>query len=213
MEVVVARLCDLPAEAFAPLIAESEREGWRFVRRLAGEWAAGTNRFDRPGEALFAAWAGGALVGVCGLNADPYAAGPAVGRVRRLYVLRAFRGRGVGGRLVQAVIQSAGPWFRSLRVRTESAAAGRLYGRLGFGPAVGVADCTHTLVLGATAEPLAPAPPSPPDAGRGQPPLVDEPQAATPVEATRQASAELGDLGKARRAAKEAVEQAARGPP
>jgi GNAT superfamily N-acetyltransferase len=159
MEVVVARLSDMPADAFAPLVAESEREGWRFVRLLADEWAAGTNRFDRPGEALFAAWVDGAFVGVCGLNADPYGADPAVGRVRRLYVLRAFRGRGVGRHLVQAVIQSARARFRSLRVRTENAAAGRLYGQLGFVPAVGVPDCTHTLVLGTT--PRAPVPSTP----------------------------------------------------
>src|SRR5689334_25434208 len=102
MKVALARLSGLPDGAFAPLVAEGEREGWRFVRRLADEWAAGTNRFDRPGEALFAAWSGDALVGVCGLNADPYVADQLVGRVRRLYVLRAFRGRGVGKRLVGA---------------------------------------------------------------------------------------------------------------
>jgi GNAT superfamily N-acetyltransferase len=153
MEVTVARLFDLPADAFAPLVAESEREGWRFVRRLADEWAAGTNRFDRPGEALLAAWADGALVGVCGLSADPYASDPVIGRVRRLYVLGAFRRRSVGHLLVQAVLQAARKRFRSLRVRTESAAAGRLYERLGFVPAVGVPNCTHTLALGTTGEP------------------------------------------------------------
>jgi hypothetical protein len=47
MEVVVARLSHLPAYALAPLLAESEREGWRFVRRLADEWAAGTNTRSR----------------------------------------------------------------------------------------------------------------------------------------------------------------------
>jgi GNAT superfamily N-acetyltransferase len=148
MEVAVARLIDLPADDLSLLVAESEQEGWRFLRRLADEWAAGTNRFDRPGEAPLAAWVDGGLVGVCGLNADPYAGDPTIGRVRRLYVLRAFRGRGVGRLLVEAVLQSARPWFRLLRVRTENAAAGRLYERLGFVPAVGVADCTHTLVLG-----------------------------------------------------------------
>jgi GNAT superfamily N-acetyltransferase len=153
MAIAVARLFDLPADAFARLIADSEWEGWRFVRRLADEWAAGTNRFDRPGEALLAAWVDGALVGVCGLNADPYASDPAIGRVRRLYVLGAFRGRGVGHVLLQAVLQSARMRFRSLRVRTESAAAGRLYERLGFLPAVDVPDCTHTLVLGTAGEP------------------------------------------------------------
>jgi GNAT superfamily N-acetyltransferase len=152
MQVLVARLSQLPADALALLVAESEGEGWRFVRRLADEWAAGTNRFDRPGEALFAAWADGELVGVCGLNADPYTADPAVGRVRRLYVLRAFRGRGMGRRLVRAVIQSARARFQSLRVRTESAAAGRLYEQLGFVPTIGHTDCTHTLALGTTTE-------------------------------------------------------------
>jgi len=156
MEVTVARLFDLPANALAPLLAESEQEGWRFVRRLTDEWMAGTNRFDRPGEVLLGAWVHGMLVAVCGLNADPYAGDPATGRVRRLYVLGAFRGRGVGGLLVHAVLQSARARFRSLRVRTESPAAGRLYQRLGFAPAVSVPDCTHILILGTTAEALAP---------------------------------------------------------
>jgi GNAT superfamily N-acetyltransferase len=154
MEVAVARLFDLPADAFSPLVAESEREGWRFVRRLADEWAAGTNRFDQPGEALFAAWVDGALIGVCGLNTDPYAGDEAVGRVRRLYVLRVYRGSGVGRRLVRAVVAAATGRFRTLRVRTENPEAGRLYERLGFQPAAGAADCTHILEL-VCAEPSA----------------------------------------------------------
>jgi GNAT superfamily N-acetyltransferase len=147
MEVAASRLFDLPADALSPLLAESEREGWRFVRRLADEWAAGTNRFDRPGEVLLSAWVDGVLVGVCGLTVDPYATDPAVGRIRRLYVVRAFRGRGVGQVLLRAVLQFARGRFRLIRVRTESGAAARLHERLGFVPAVGVADCTHTLVL------------------------------------------------------------------
>jgi GNAT superfamily N-acetyltransferase len=148
MEVAVARVCDMPVEALAPLVAESELEGWRFVRRLIDEWAAGSNRFDQPGEALFAAWVDGTLVGVCGLNADPYSADSAIGRVRHLYVLRAFRGRGVGRQLVQVVIQFARAGFQLLRVRTASPVAGRLYEQFGFVPAVGEPDCTHILILG-----------------------------------------------------------------
>jgi GNAT superfamily N-acetyltransferase len=150
---VVTRLCEMPTNAFAPLVAESEREGWRFVRRLADEWSDGTNRFDQAGEALFAAWVDGTLVGVCGLNADPYAVDPAVGRVRRLYVLREFRNRGIGRHLVQIVLQYARARFRSLRVWTENPVASALYERLGFLPSVGVPDCTHLLVLATIAEP------------------------------------------------------------
>jgi ribosomal protein S18 acetylase RimI-like enzyme len=145
MEVVVDLVSELPLDALAPLLAESEGEGWRFVRRLADEWARGSNRFDRPGEALFVARAGESIVGVCGLNADLYAVDGAIGRVRRLYVLRAYRRRGIGRRLVQAVVGAAAGRFRVLRVRTENSDASRLYQRVGFQPVAGTADCTHLL--------------------------------------------------------------------
>jgi GNAT superfamily N-acetyltransferase len=147
MTVAVDPVRALPLDDLAPLVAESEREGWRFVRRLVDEWVAGTNRFDRPGEALFVAWLGESIIGVCGLNADPYTADGATGRVRRLYVLRAYRGRGVGGSLLRAVLTAATGRFKRLRVRTENPEAGRLYRRHGFRPAVGEADCTHTFEL------------------------------------------------------------------
>ena len=145
--VTVDPVRDLSPEVLAPLIAESEHEGWRFVRRMADEWAVGTNRFDRPGEALFIARLGRSIIGICGLNADPYTVDAATGRVRRLYVLRAYRRRGVGRQLVRAVIAAATGRFQRLRVRTERPEAGLLYERLGFKPVTGEADCTHTLEL------------------------------------------------------------------
>jgi GNAT superfamily N-acetyltransferase len=145
--IVVDLVRDLPPEALAPLVAESEHEGWRFVRRLADEWASGTNRFDGPGEVLFVARVDGSIIGVCGLTADPYTTDEATGRVRRLYVLRSYRGSGIGGQLVRAVMAAATGRFQRLRVRTRSPEAGQLYQRLGFQPVAGVADCTHILEL------------------------------------------------------------------
>jgi GNAT superfamily N-acetyltransferase len=148
VDVVMDPVSHLPQEALAPLVAESELDGWRFVRRLADEWTSGANRFDKPAEALFIASLDGAIVGVCGLNVDPYAGDESVGRVRRLYVLRAYRGRGIGRGLVQAVVSAAAIGrFRMLRVRTESPEAGRFYDRLGFHQVAGIADCTHALDL------------------------------------------------------------------
>ena len=91
------------------LLSESERAGARFVRRLVDEWANGANRFDRPGEALFGAWIGDRLVGVGGLNVDPYARDERVGRVRHLYVLSDFRRLGVARRLMAQIIAAAAP--------------------------------------------------------------------------------------------------------
>jgi GNAT superfamily N-acetyltransferase len=145
MDVLIEPLVDMPLDELAAVVAESERAGMRFIRRLADEWAAGTNRFDKPGEALFAARADGRLVGVCGLNIDPYACDPQVGRVRRLYVLAEFRRLGVGRRLMEAVVAAARGRFASLRLRTESPEAAEFYERLGFHRRDGMPDCTHTL--------------------------------------------------------------------
>src|SRR5207248_4597238 len=132
--VTVERLTALPPDALAALVAESERDGWRFVRRLADEWAAGANRFDRPGEALVGAWVAGRLVGVCGLNTDPYTADETVGRVRRLYVRAEYRRLGVGRRLVRGVAAAGRGRFGTLRWWREGRGAAAVYQRQGFCP-------------------------------------------------------------------------------
>jgi predicted adenylyl cyclase CyaB len=111
---LIERLQGLPPDRVHDLLVDSEAAGSRIVRRAVDQWADGTNRFDRPGEALFAASLAGRLVGVCGLNVDPYAGDDRVGRVRHLYVLTSCRRRGVGRQLVAHVIDSAGDRFDSL---------------------------------------------------------------------------------------------------
>ncbi len=147
MPIDIERATDLSARDLAPLIAESESEGWRFLRRLIDDWTSGANRFDRPGEVFFVARVAGLIVGVCGLNVDPYAADELTGRVRRLYVLRDYRGNGIGRRLVEAVVAAAMGRFRSLRVRTENPDAARFYECLGFANITGDLECTHVLEL------------------------------------------------------------------
>jgi GNAT superfamily N-acetyltransferase len=143
MNVTVDRLRDLPLDALAPLVAESEQAGWRFLQKLQDEWAAGANRFGKPGEALFAGWVAGRLIGVCGLNADPHIEDGRIGRVRHLYVLSDFRRVGVGRRLVEAVVAEAKGRFDSIRLRTESAEAAGFYEGLGFRRRSDLPDCTH----------------------------------------------------------------------
>jgi ribosomal protein S18 acetylase RimI-like enzyme len=142
---VVERLVQSPAECLGALIAESEAGGLRLVRRLVDEWTRGTNRFDRPGEALFVARIAGEIVGVCGLNVDPYAAAPTIGRVRHLYVLLAHRRRGVARRLMAEIVAAARGRFDRLHLRTRNPAAAALYERLGFRCRDDVHDCTHVL--------------------------------------------------------------------
>jgi GNAT superfamily N-acetyltransferase len=143
----IERLIDPAPGSFDALVAESERAGYRFVRRFAEEWTSGANRFDRPGEALFAALIDGRVIGICGLNVDPYTTTGGVGRVRHLYVLSAYRRLGVGRRLVARVVEAAKGRFDTLRLSTQNPAAAKLYERLGFDRRAGATDHTHLLDL------------------------------------------------------------------
>lgn len=143
----IARLSDPLSSGLIALLADDEGAGTRFVRRLVDEWASGANRFDRLGEALFGAWVGEQLVGVCGLNVDPYAGSDRLGRLRRLYVLAAHRRRGVGRRLVMEVIAAARGRFDGLRLRTTNPEAAQLYEAIGFARSVGSQDHTHVMAL------------------------------------------------------------------
>ena len=145
MRVEIERVATLEPDALTALIAESEASGLRFVRRLADEWATAANRFDRPGEALFVARDGASIVGIGGLNVDPYAAEASIGRVRHLYVLTARRRLGIGQRLVEAIVAAARGRFHTLRLSTSNPDAARLYERLGFRPRPGAAECTHVM--------------------------------------------------------------------
>ena len=139
-----------PWPDLAPLVGESEREGFRFLARLVRELEDGTNRFDAPGEALLGCYRGAELVAVGGLNRDPYSAEPRVGRLRHIYVSPPLRRRRVGRTLVDALVAAARPHFGVLLLRTDTPAAARFYETLGFA-AVALPYATHRMVLGGAA--------------------------------------------------------------
>lgn len=151
-----ARIRALPPD-LEPLVRESLAEGHDLLRRLQDDWCSGANRFDREGEALFEVRDAGRLVGVGGLNRDPYAAPPEPGRLRRLYVARSVRRAGVGRTLVEAALAHATGHFAVVRLKTYDPGADRFYRALGFARVEGDPDATHRL-----SAPFALAPP-----GRG----------------------------------------------
>jgi GNAT superfamily N-acetyltransferase len=130
------------------LVVASEAEGFRFVRRVVNEWADGTNRFTGPGEALLASSHEGGIVAICGLMRDPYQRDATVARLRNLYVLPEFRGRGLGSALTRHVVELASSSFSVLRLRAGTPQAAVLYERLGFTPVAGSEDFTHVMSLG-----------------------------------------------------------------
>jgi ribosomal protein S18 acetylase RimI-like enzyme len=138
---------------FAALSDDAHREGHRFLDRMAAEWHAGTNRFDRPGELVVGAWEGGVLAGIVGRNIDPHSQDATVGRLRHLYVRRDCRGRGIGPALARHALADAAQHFRLIRVRmgADNGAAAAMYNALGFARVTGDPFATHALVLSPSA--------------------------------------------------------------
>jgi len=104
-------------------------------------------RFDQPGEVLLGAFSGPQLLGLCGLNIDPYLENPRVGRLRHLFVAKAGRGKGVGSALVRAILTYAQDHFAIVRLRTDADMRGAFYASFGFRP-IEDENATHQLRFG-----------------------------------------------------------------
>ena len=146
MVLEIQRIRSLPTQSFTEILAESKMAGFRTIERLITDWEKGVNRFDRPGEALFIVRKGDRILGVCGLNRDPYINSSQIGRVRRLYVMRDSRRQGLGRILVHQMIEVAKLSFERLHVRTINPVAAQFYQALGFMPCH-CESATHTLNL------------------------------------------------------------------
>jgi GNAT superfamily N-acetyltransferase len=134
------------------MLAESRQQGFKFVDTLVDDYATGKNRFQQPGEALFALFDGAQLIAIGGLNRDPYGDDPRVGRIRHVYVLAAYRGQGLGKRLMERLIAEAHPYFRRLTLRTFTEDADRFYRALGFQTEPAIEHATHRLELDKSAQ-------------------------------------------------------------
>jgi GNAT superfamily N-acetyltransferase len=138
----------LPITGLHELLAEARSERYDFIDTLIDEWQSGANRFEGYGETLYGAFGDdGLLMAVGGLTIDPfvpYEGRAEVGRIRRVYVRAAWRNRGIGRRLVLALVEEARKSFTAVRLRAENADAARLYERIGFSP-LDDPDATHIL--------------------------------------------------------------------
>ena len=137
---------ELPIPGIEQLQSEALGEGYNFIETLVSDWTSGQNRFDGPGEILCGHLDQGLVVAVGGLNCDPFAKDPEVGRIRRVYVRAAWRNQGVGSALVTALVAEARKHFRCVRLRAETVGAARLYERLGFSP-IADPDATHVMTF------------------------------------------------------------------
>ncbi|MFK7921255.1 MAG: GNAT family N-acetyltransferase [Bacteroidia bacterium] len=136
----------LPFEGFVALRAESEKEGYRFLKRLEMDWGAHKNRFSLPGEGLYKVLAHAELIGIGGINQCPYKHTEGIGRIRRFYIKSSWRSQGIGKKLLAHLIAEKGAAFAEINLSTDSEAAARFYERNGFARIHDEAKVSHRLI-------------------------------------------------------------------
>lgn len=126
----VEPVTELPRD-IETLRAEADADGIRNVGLLVADWSSGAERFDKPGEALFAAFDGDTLIGIGGVTIEQDARVTAM-RMRRLYVLRAWRGRGVGRALAGAMMKRGFAGAALLTCNARPPGAAEFWDVMGF---------------------------------------------------------------------------------
>ncbi|MEO1448736.1 MAG: GNAT family N-acetyltransferase [Bacteroidota bacterium] len=145
--VAILPITKWPIAGFEPLLRASREEGFRFLHRLDTDWISGKNRFEQTGEALYGLFLGDQLIGLGGINLDPYARSADVGRLRRFYILPAHRRQGLGRSLCQHIFDQHQAYFREIRLRTDQKAAANFYTSIGFSANPEAVQHTHALIL------------------------------------------------------------------
>ena len=139
----ILQIQEWPAEAIEELLAESEEEGFHFVRRAKEEWLSGVNTFSKQGEAFFAVFENERLLAIGGINH----ASERQARLRRFYVRREERRRGIGRLLVKHVLAFACRNYSQVGLRCDTKAADRFYRAAGFRRTDSDLGVTHVIEL------------------------------------------------------------------
>jgi N-acetylglutamate synthase-like GNAT family acetyltransferase len=146
-QILINQISELEIDLINHLAEESLSQGFRFVERLIREYRSGLNCFNQPGEVLATASVQGTVVGIGGLNRDPYFNDPNIGRLRHLYVESIWRRHGIGCLLVTYLINEANQHYQLLTLRTDTPAADEFYQKLGFKTQPSWEHTTHHLQL------------------------------------------------------------------
>lgn len=115
------------------LVKQSKEEGFRFVERLKDDFKNGSNTFNHFGESLFGVFnEEGVLVAIGGLNKDPFSNEQFIGRLRRFYVSKEYRRKGIGSLLVKRIIDESKRYYKILVLHTDTGHADKFYSSIGF---------------------------------------------------------------------------------
>lgn len=147
-DILINKITELESYSFHLFLKESNEEGYRFLERLVNEYLNGSNTFSKPREALYGAFTSqGELVGIGGVNLDPFSNNQDIGRLRRFYISKSFRREGLGSQLLYNILQDARRHFRVIVLHTDTGHGDQFYQANGFIKGDQYPKATHYLLL------------------------------------------------------------------
>lgn len=117
---------------FKYLVQESKEEGFKFLKKLINEYENELNTFNKSGECLYGIFQGEKLIGIGGLNVDPYTENNKIGRLRRFYIAKDYRRIGLGKLLLNKLLSHAEKYFKVVVLHTDTKQGDVFYTANGF---------------------------------------------------------------------------------
>ncbi len=117
---------------FKYLVQESKEEGFNFLKKLINEYENKLNTFNKTGECLYGIFQGEKLIGIGGLNEDPYTENNKIGRLRRFYISKDYRRIGLGKSLLNKLLSHAEKNFKVVVLHTDTKQGDAFYSANGF---------------------------------------------------------------------------------
>ena len=125
----IEQVDDTLPSGFELLRHAADGEAFDMLATLAREWADGTHRFDRPGEALVAV-DGDFLVAMGGIRRDPFVTDAL--RMSRFYVRPPYRRRGIARMIAATLLERPESVGRTITLNAPQVEAARFWEALGF---------------------------------------------------------------------------------
>ena len=119
-DIHIQQIEDLMIYEHEYLVQESKDEGFYFLIKLISEYENKINTFNKTGECLYGIFHGEKLIGIGGLNEDPYTENNKIGRLRRFYITKDYRRIGLGNLLLKRLLYHAEKYFKVVVLHTDT---------------------------------------------------------------------------------------------
>lgn len=131
-DIYIQQIEDLMIYKYDHLVQESKDEGFHFLVKLISEYENKINTFNKTGECLYGIFQGEKLIGIGGLNEDPYTENNKIGRLRRFYISKDYRRIGIGNWLLNRLLSRAEKYFELVVLHTDTRQGATFYTANGF---------------------------------------------------------------------------------